>query len=78
MYLPQNIIENFTPRNGLVIDSFGGTGSTLIACEKTNRNCYMMELDEKYCDVIIQRWQEFTGQDAVHVENGKTYNEISI
>lgn len=47
---------------GIVLDPFGGSGSTLIACEKLNRRCYMMEIDEHYCDVIIQRWQDFTGR----------------
>lgn len=59
-----------------VLDFFGGSGSTLIACEKTNRHCRMMELDPKYCDVIIKRWQDYTGQDAVHAETGKTYNAL--
>jgi DNA modification methylase len=47
-----------------VLDLFGGSGSTLIACEKTARKCYMMELDPKYCDVIIRRWEDFTGKKA--------------
>ena len=47
-----------------VLDLFGGSGSTLIACEKTKRNCYMMELDPSYCDVIIKRWEDYTGQKA--------------
>ena len=47
-----------------VIEPFLGSGSTLIACEKTNRICYGMELDTKYCDVIIERWEQFTGQKA--------------
>lgn len=64
VYLPENIIENFCPPAGGVIDSFGGTGTTLIACEKTGRTCFMMELDEKYVDVIIARWEAFTGQKA--------------
>jgi len=50
---------------GLVIDLFLGSGSTLIAAEKTKRKCYGMELDEKYCDVIIERWEQFTGQKAI-------------
>lgn len=47
------------------IDLFGGSGSTLIGCEQLNRNCYMMELDPKYVDVIIERWENFTGKKAV-------------
>ncbi len=48
----------------VVADWYGGSGSTLIACEKLGRRCYMMEIDEHYCDVIIQRWQNFTGKKA--------------
>lgn len=61
----------------IIVDLFGGSGSTLIACEKTARDCRMMELDQKYCDVIIKRWQEFTGKEAIHAETGKTFNEMS-
>ena len=50
-----------------ILDLFGGSGSTLIACEQLNRVCYMMELDPKYCDVIIKRWENFTGQKAVKI-----------
>jgi len=49
---------------GIVLDPYGGSGSTLIACEKLDRKCYMMEIDEHYCDVIIERWQKFTGKQA--------------
>jgi DNA modification methylase len=56
--------------NGLfVLDLFGGSGSTLIACEKTNRHARMMELDPKYCDVIVKRWEDFTGKKAVLLTN---------
>ena len=48
-----------------ILDLFGGSGSTLIACEQLDRTCYMMELDEKYCDVIIKRWETLTGEKAV-------------
>ena len=65
VYLPSNIIENFSPKTGTVVDCFGGTGTTLIACEQLDRTCYMMELDPKYVDVIIDRWEQFTGQKAV-------------
>lgn len=51
-----------------IFDGFGGSGSTLIACEKTKRKCYMMELDPHYCSVIIKRWEKFTGQKAVKCE----------
>ena len=53
---------NYT--EGSVLDLFGGSGSTLIACEKTNRKCFIMELDPKYCDVIVARWEKFTGKKA--------------
>ena len=52
-------------KNEIVLDVFGGSGSTLIACEQLNRKCYTMELDEHYCDVIIQRWENLTGENAV-------------
>lgn len=58
-------IVNSSKMNDIVLDMFGGSGSTLIACEQLNRNCYMMEFDPKYVDVIINRWEQFTGQKAV-------------
>ncbi len=57
-------IKNSSKKNEIVLDIFLGSGSTLIACEKTNRICYGMELDTKYCDIIIERWEQFTGQKA--------------
>ena len=58
-------IKLYSQKN--VLDLFGGSGSTLIACEQLNRNCYMMELDPKYVDVIIKRWEELTGKKAIKV-----------
>lgn len=58
-------IQNSTRRGDLVLDLFGGSGSTLMACEIMHRRCCTMELDEKYCDVIRGRWEEHTGQKAV-------------
>jgi len=58
-------LRNSSRKGNIVLDLFGGSGSTLIACEQLDRICYMMELDEKYCDVIINRWEQFTGQKAV-------------
>ena len=55
------------PKKKIVYDGFGGSGSTLIACEQLDRTCYMMELDPKYCDVIIKRWETFTGKKAVKI-----------
>lgn len=69
-------VYNCTKYHDIVMDLFLGSGSTLIACEKINRKCYGMELDEKYVDVIIKRWQDFTGKKAVHIESGKTYEEL--
>lgn len=62
--LSANAIKNVTKETHNVLDLFGGSGSTMIACEQLNRNCYMMELDPKYCQVIINRWEEFTGEKA--------------
>lgn len=63
--------------SGTVLDLFLGSGSTLIACEKTNRKCYGMELDEHYCDVIINRWQNYTSKEATLESTGEKYNELS-
>lgn len=62
--------------NALCLDLFMGSGTTLIAAESTNRICYGMELSESYCDVIVTRWQNFTGKQAIHAESGKTFDEI--
>jgi len=62
--LPARAIDLVTKEGEIVADTFGGSGSTLIACEQTNRVCYMMELDEHYCDVIIDRWEKLTGEEA--------------
>jgi DNA modification methylase len=61
-----------------VLDLFLGSGSTLIACEKTARKCYGMELDEKYCDVIIKRWEQYTGKKATLELTGQTYEELKL
>lgn len=57
-------INHHSKMNDIILDLFGGSGSTLIACEQTKRKCYMMELDPVYCDVIIRRWTDFTGEKA--------------
>jgi DNA modification methylase len=62
--LVQSMLENSSQERDTVLDLFGGGGSTLIACEKTKRQARLMELDPKYCDVIVKRWEQFTGNDA--------------
>lgn len=62
--LPAKAIELTTNRDDIIIDCFGGSGTTLIAAEKTDRKCYTMELDPVYCDVIIKRWEKLTGKKA--------------
>jgi len=77
---PVELIErallNSSKSGDIVHDCFGGSGSTLIACAKTGRSSYLMELDPKYCDVIIKRWQEFTGEQAVR-SDGVVYDELN-
>jgi len=77
---PVELVERaigYSSKTGqLVLDLFGGSGSTLIACEKTARDCRMMELDPKYCDVIVTRWQNFSGKQAIHKVSGKTFDEM--
>ena len=75
--LLEKLISNSSLKGANVLDLFGGSGSTLIACEKTKRKCFMMELDNTYVDVIIKRYQNYTGKDAIHEESGKTWNQLS-
>lgn len=70
------MIEDFSKEGSNIVDIFLGSGTTIIACEKTNRKCYGMELDEHYCAVIINRWQNYTGKDAVLESTGQTYKEL--
>lgn len=76
--LIEKAIGNSSKGGDVVIDCFGGSGSTLIACEKTGRHARLMELDEKYCDVIVKRWQEFTGREAVLESSGDKFNDMFI
>jgi len=65
--LIQRALLNSSDKGDIVLDLFGGSGSTMIACENTDRRCYMMELDEKYIKVIIKRWEAKTGEKAVKI-----------
>jgi DNA modification methylase len=71
------ILEDFSKTNELILDLFGGSGTTLIACEETDRKCCMMELDPKYVDTIIHRWQKHTNQKAILESTGKTFDEVA-
>lgn len=67
--LVERAINNSSKIGNIVLDGFGGSGSTLIACEKTGRSARLIELDPKFCDVIIRRWEEYTGNKAQLIEN---------
>jgi DNA modification methylase len=69
-------IQNSSKGHDVVLDLFGGSGTTLIACEKTNRIARLMELDPKYCDVIVKRWQDFTGKQATLESTGQLFDEV--
>jgi DNA modification methylase len=71
--LVERAIRNSSPRGGLVLDPFGGSGTTLIAAERTGRTAALLELDPRYVDVIVERWQAETGRDAVLNGDGRSF-----
>ena len=75
--LIERAIRNSSKSRDTVLDPFGGSGSTLIACEKTGHQGRMIELEPRYCDVAILRWQEFTGKQAAHETDGRSFGEIA-
>jgi DNA modification methylase len=75
--LVERAIRNSSKSRDIVLDPFGGSGSTLIACEKTRRQARLLELDPKYCDVIVQRWQAFSGGAATLDDDGRTYDDLA-
>jgi hypothetical protein len=68
---------NNTKGGDVVLDSFGGSGTTLIAAEEHGRYARLMELDPKYCDVIVKRWQDFTGHKATLESTGQTFEDVA-
>ena len=74
--LVEQAIKNSSKSGDIVLDAFGGSGSTLIACEKIGRKCRMMELEPKYCDVIIKRWQSFAGKLSILLSTGQTFESL--
>jgi DNA modification methylase len=75
--LVERAIRNSSRRRGVVLDPFGGAGSTLIACEKTVRQARLIEIEPQYVDVTIQRWQNFTGRQATLSGDGRTFARIA-
>jgi DNA modification methylase len=71
--VPEHAVLHSSKKGQLVLDLFGGSGSTLIACEKTGRQARLMELDPAYCDVIVKRWEDFTGKKAILEESQEAY-----
>jgi DNA modification methylase len=69
-------IKDCTQRNQLVLDTFSGSGTTLLAAERVGRQARALEIDPRYIDVAIRRWQAFTGGDAVHADSGRTFEEM--
>lgn len=73
----ERVMKSSLPKGGLCLEPFGGSGATLMGAEKTGRICHVMELQPRYVDVIVRRWQDFTGKQAVHAETGKTFEEVA-
>lgn len=75
--LAEQALDTTTRYGHMILDFFGGSGSTLIACERQHRHARLMELDPKYCDVIVKRWQDYTGKQATLEATGQTFEELS-
>jgi len=76
--LVERAIRNSSKTLDIVLDVFGGSGSTLIACEKTGRHARLMELEPKYVDVIVRRWQDYTGEQAIRASDHRPFDEVAI
>jgi len=75
--LIERAIRNSSRRGDIVLDPFGGSGSTLIACEKTAREARLVELEPKYVDVIVERWEAYTGQEARRESDGQSFAAVA-
>lgn len=74
--LVERAIHNSSKTKDIVLDAFGGSGSTMIACEKTGRRARLIELDPKYVDVIVKRWEDFTGKKATLADGGQSFEDL--
>jgi DNA modification methylase len=72
----ERAVRNSSKSRDIVLDPFAGSGSTVIACEKTGRSARLLELDPIYTDVVVKRWQEFTGKQAILETDGRTFAEV--
>ena len=75
--LVERAIRNSSQEGDIVLDPFAGAGSTLIACQRTGRRARLIELEPQYVDVIVRRWQEFTGRSATLEGHGGTFAEVA-
>ena len=75
--LVERALRNSSKTRDTILDPFGGSGTTLIACERSGRQARLIELEPRYCDVIIRRWQDFTGRDAKLGADGRSYSEVA-
>ena len=75
--LVERAIRNSSRPGDRVLDAFGGSGSTLIACQRLDRKARLIELEPKYVDVIVRRWQEFSGKTAILAGDGRSFAEVS-
>jgi DNA modification methylase len=76
--LVQRAVRNSSKSRGIVFDPFGGSGSTLIACETSGRQARLIELDPAYVDVIVKRWQGYTGRKAVLENDGREFDQLAL
>jgi DNA modification methylase len=75
--LVERAIRNSSKSRDTVLDEFGGSGTSIIACEKSGRQARAVEIEGKYVDVAVRRWQEFTGREAVLESNGRAFRELA-
>ena len=75
--LVERAIRNSSKTRDTIFDPFAGSGTTAIACEKAGRQARLIELDPKYCDVVIRRWQKWSGKQARHAESGRAFNDVA-
>lgn len=76
VHLPEFICGDLMNRCRAVVDCFAGTGTTMIAAEKLGKSSYSIEIDPKYCDVMVKRWQDFTGKEAIHEATGQIFKQL--